>query len=84
MFYGPLGGGIGRNVTGWHCRRMSTLNNISGARTRTTYVFQVGGVLFVKFFSTTDYRGVTNLVREAGVVRKACFLALNVYLVHSK
>ena len=30
-FYDPLGAGIGRNVTGWHCRRSSlAMQNIWG------------------------------------------------------
>ena len=36
VFYGPWGVAIGRNVTGWHCRRTSTLS-IGGARTRTFF-----------------------------------------------
>ena len=42
VLYGPFEAGISRNVSGWHCRRSSTLNNIGGARTRVC--FQVVGV----------------------------------------
>ena len=34
LLYSPLEAGIGRNVSGWHCRRISTLKNIVGPKTR--------------------------------------------------
>ena len=47
MLYGPLEAGIGRNVSGRHCRRSSMLHNIGGARIR--LFFKLAGVLFVAF-----------------------------------
>ena len=44
MLYGPFGARIGGNVSGWHCRRSLTLNNIGGARTHT--FFNLAEVLF--------------------------------------
>ena len=38
LYYSPLGDGIGRNVSGWHCRRSSTLNNIGGVRTTSWHI----------------------------------------------
>ena len=37
VLYGPVEAGIGWNVSGWHCRRSSTLNNIGGVNTRTFF-----------------------------------------------
>ena len=46
VLYGPLEAGIGRNMSGWHCRRSSTLN-VGGS-----YVFfEVGGWLFIAVVS---------------------------------
>ena len=58
VLYGPVEAGIGRNVSGWHCRRSSTLNDIDRWR-ENSYVFQVGRVLCLAFVSEAFF-GLVN------------------------
>ena len=58
VLYGPLGADIGRNGTGWRCRRSSALNTIDRRRD-SSYVFQFGGVLLVAFVSEA-FSGLKN------------------------